>query len=206
MKIILSLGNPGARYAETRHNIGWMVGDVVARDLKAEFVPGRGEYYQAVGRWRGEDAAVIKPTTYMNNSGLVARQVVERFDVDPDAILVVVDEVQFPVGRIQLRPSGSDGGHNGLRSIIQHLDTDAFPRLRCGIDRNFAPGEMADYVLSPFAPHETDARDAMIELARQATLVWIAEGTDVAMGRFNKRSAATEENRPAEEDGGENEE
>lgn len=201
MKIILALGNSGGRYAATRHNIGWMVGDAVARSLNSEFAPGPGDYYQAIGRWRGEDVAVIKPTTYVNNSGLAARQIVERFNVDPVVILAVVDEAQFPVGRIQLRPSGSDGGHNGLRSIIQYLETDSFPRLRCGIDRNFAHGDMADYVLSPFAPDEIAARDAMIELARQAALAWIAEGIDAAMGCFNKWSPTAAQRGSGKENG-----
>lgn len=186
MKIVLALGNPGPRYAATRHNIGWMVCDAVAAGLRVAFVPGRGEYVQGVGKCEGEDVLLVKPTTYMNNSGVAARQVVERFGVEPSEMLVVADEVQFPVGRIQIRPSGSDGGHNGLRSIIQRLESDRFPRLRCGIDRNFSPGEMADYVLSPFAPEENAARDEMIELARTATLVWVVEGIGAAMERFNR--------------------
>jgi len=189
VKAILALGNPGARYQETRHNIGWLVADAVIARLHTRFLPGKGEFYVASANWKGEEVVIVKPTTYMNNSGLAARQVVDRFSVDPASMLVLVDEVQFPVGRIQVRSSGSDGGHNGLRSIIDCLDTDRFPRLRCGIDRNFAPGGMADYVLSPFSPDEIDARNAMIALACEATLCWVVEGTEATMLRFNTRSS-----------------
>lgn len=197
MKIILALGNPGARYETTRHNIGWMVADEVARRIGIGFGPGRGEYYEGRGVWRGVDVLLAKPTTWMNNSGVAAAQLLERTGCTPSEMLVLVDEVQFPVGKIQVKPSGSDGGHNGLRSLIHHLDTDEFPRLRCGIDRNFLPGEMADYVLSPFTAGEQPMVAAMITAAGEGALAWIEFGTAEAMNIVNRRQRAdgSEENK-----------
>lgn len=193
MKLVLALGNPGARYAETRHNIGWIVTDGVAGRLGISFHAGRGEYFEAEGKWRGEETILVKPTTYMNNSGIAAQQLIDRYNVTPAEMLVIADEIQFPVGRMQIRPSGSDGGHNGLRSVIYHLDSHDFPRVRCGVGRDFPPGGMADYVLSPFAAEEKGTVDEMIDQAVKTVLTWIAEGTAVAMSRHNIRASSPAE-------------
>lgn len=189
MRILLGLGNPGSRYSATRHNIGWLVLDAVAGTIRSEFRPGKGEYYEAQGRFRGHDLLLVKPTTYMNNSGLAAAQLVKRYEVPPEDILVIVDEIQFPVGRVQIKPSGSSGGHNGLESLIYHLGTDRFPRLRCGIGNDFPQGAMADYVLSPFPVEQHPQVLEMIEGARDAALLWGVEGTQRAMSRHNRRGS-----------------
>lgn len=190
MKVILGLGNPGDRYATTRHNVGWMVLDAIAEQLRTSFAPGRGDFYEAVGRWRGTQLHLVKPTTYMNNSGTAARTVLGKYGVAPADMLVVVDELQFPTGRVQLKPSGSSGGHNGLESLIEHLRTETFPRLRCGIGNSFERGRMADYVLSPFAPEEQEELARMIESGRDLALAWAAMGTARAMSLFNRAQAA----------------
>jgi PTH1 family peptidyl-tRNA hydrolase len=187
MKIVIGLGNPGDRYAATRHNIGWMVLDAIAEKLGATFRPGRGEYYETEIRWRGVQALLVKPTTYMNNSGIAAGQLVDRHEVAPDDLLAVVDELQFPVGRVQIRPSGSSGGHNGLESLIYHLESDQYPRVRCGIGSDFERGMMADYVLAPFPAEQKELIDGMVQEARDMVLTWIAEGTAKAMSRHNGR-------------------
>ncbi len=187
MKVILALGNPGTRYAATRHNIGWIVADAVAQHLGIGFDAGRGEYYEARGEVRGTQFVLAKPTTYMNNSGIAAAQILERYGVSPADMLALVDELQFPTGRIQLKPSGSSGGHNGTESLIYHLDTNQFPRLRCGVGDNFAQGEMVDYVLAPFGAEESDLVREMIIAARDAVLLWITEGTARAMNIINAR-------------------
>ncbi len=188
MKVILALGNPGARYATTRHNIGWMVADAIARRLRIEFRPGKGEYYEAKGNWRGAEIVLVKPTTYMNNSGIAAKELVERYRVSPEDILVIADEIQFPVGRVQLKPSGSSGGHNGLESIIYHLETPGFPRLRCGVGKDFRPGEMADYVLAPFPEGELSVVEGMMAAGADTALLWAAEGTARAMTLANTKA------------------
>lgn len=187
MKIVIGLGNPGTRYERTRHNIGWRVIDKVAERLRAEFEAGRGDYYDAQARWRGTTALLVKPTTFMNNSGIAAAQLVKRYRVPPGDMLAIVDELQFPTGRIQIKPSGSSGGQNGIESLITHLGTDAIPRLRCGIGSDFERGAMADYVLSPFPVEEESVVEQMITNAADAVLVWIAEGTARAMNRCNTK-------------------
>lgn len=189
MKIVLALGNPGSRYAATRHNIGWMVCDAVAERLNAGFRPGRGDYHEAQGTWKGEDALLVKPTTYMNNSGIAARQVIERYGISLSDMLVIVDELQFPPGRIQMKPSGSSGGHNGMESLIYHLESHEFPRLRCGIGRDFGPGGMADYVLSRFPPEQEESVTGMITRGRDVVLLWISEGLSRAMTACNSTTA-----------------
>ncbi len=190
MKVLLGLGNPGSRYALTRHNIGWLVLDAVAESIRAEFLPGKGEFYAATGRWRGNETMLVKPTTFMNNSGVAAEQIVKRYGVEPSNVLVIVDELQFQLGRVQIKPSGSSGGHNGLESLIRHFQGEGFPRLRCGIGAEFGPGEMVEYVLSPFREEEREEVLRMILAARDAALDWIALGTSQAMSLHNRRAGA----------------
>lgn len=186
-RLLLGLGNPGSRYAATRHNIGWMALDAVAKRIAVELKPGRGDFWEGIGMWRGQQCLLAKPTTYMNNSGTAAVQLLKHYNLTPADMLVIVDEFQFPVGKIQIKPSGSSGGHNGLESLICHLGTHNFPRLRCGIGRDFAPGEMADYVLSPFTAEQQEAVQQMIFQTRDAILDWVAEGTERAMILHNNR-------------------
>jgi peptidyl-tRNA hydrolase, PTH1 family len=185
MKIVLGLGNPGDRYAATRHNIGWMVLDAIAERLGARFQPGQGDYWKAEIRWHGAQALLVKPMTYMNNSGVAARQIIDRYGVGIEDILVIVDELQLPTGRIRVRPSGSSGGHNGLESLIYQLESDAFPRVRCGVGNAFERGRMVEYVLASFPAEERERVEEMIRLASEAVLTWIAEGTMEAMSRHN---------------------
>ena len=189
MKIIVGLGNPGARYAQTRHNVGWMVLDALADRLRTEFQPGRGDYYAAPGSWRGRKVVLVKPTTFMNNSGTAVRQVIKHYGGTPADVLIVVDEIQFPVGRIKLNASGSSGGHNGIDSVIRQLGTDAFPRLRCGVGNDFGPGQMVDFVLSGFSAEEELALADMVQAGKDAALQWLVEGTARAMNRVNARKS-----------------
>jgi PTH1 family peptidyl-tRNA hydrolase len=188
--LIVGLGNPGARYAETRHNIGWMVADAFARKHTvsknpALFSAGKGDWHEARCAVRGTDVMVILPTTYMNLSGKAADRASKLFHIPKERIVAIVDEYNFPVGRIHLKNSGSDGGHNGTASMIEELGTQAFFRLRCGIDKKFGPGELVDYVLKPFAAEEIVARDAMIDKAVTAIETLIEVGAARAMQIVN---------------------
>ncbi len=174
--MIAGLGNPGTRYATTRHNIGWMVCDALISAKKMTWQPGKGEYLQAIIGIRKAKTLVILPTTYMNLSGEAVEAAAKRYKVPPERIIVVADEYNFPVGKIHLKKGGSDGGHNGLSSIIGQLNTDLFWRLRCGIDRRFEPGGMAEYVLSPFAPE--DDVQAMITKSCKALELFIGGGNE----------------------------
>jgi peptidyl-tRNA hydrolase, PTH1 family len=183
--VYIGLGNPGSEYVETRHNIGWLVVDAFAAKHGARWTSPSGLYAQASCQFARTNIILCKPLTYMNASGKAAKRLLGQAKVGADRCVVVVDEYNFPVGKIHLRPRGSDGGHNGLTSMIQELGTDAFWRLRCGIDRNFGPGGMADYVLSPFGAAEQAARDGMIAKAVEALERIAKDGADRAMQVVN---------------------
>lgn len=188
MSTIIGLGNPGGEYDETRHNVGFMVVDTLCETLQTEFEAGKGDYLIAVSRYRGKRIALVKPLTYMNNSGLAVVDLVEYRSLNAKDLLVVCDDFNLPLGRIRLRPKGSDGGHNGLYSIIYHLQTEDFPRLRCGIGRLISPGEEYDatkFVLSVFDRDERSAVRKMVTKAGEAALCFATEGLTVAMDRWN---------------------
>ncbi|MCS7302606.1 MAG: aminoacyl-tRNA hydrolase [Bacteroidota bacterium] len=163
--IILGLGNPGEKYAYTRHNIGYRVATAFAEKHGATFHPGRGPWLEAQLRYARQQFIVALPTTYMNRSGIAARALIGQYGVQPERLIAIVDEYNFPVGRIHLKLGGSDGGHNGIASLIAELGTEQFWRLRCGIGRSFGQGELVDYVLSPFPPNEQELVEQMISNA-----------------------------------------
>jgi PTH1 family peptidyl-tRNA hydrolase len=141
--LIAGLGNPGPHYADTRHNVGFKVVERLAERLRLSFRAGKGDYLIASDT---ANILLLKPLTYMNNSGLAVRHAMDYFDIDVSRLLIVFDDLQLPVGKLRLRPGGSDGGHNGIASVIQHLGTQEVARLRLGISAEFAKGEMADYI------------------------------------------------------------
>lgn len=192
MFAFVGLGNPGSSFEGTRHNVGFEVVDALARSLKATFRPGRGEYYYATGDMCGEELVLVKPTTYMNNSGEAVLQVIEQFHLDAEQTVVVCDDFQLPLGTLRLRTSGSDGGHNGLYSIIYHLGSLAFPRLRCGIGSPHLPTERsltARFVLDVFAEDERERATQMVKRAQDACCSVVCEGFDKTMSVYNSTSA-----------------
>ncbi len=154
MRLILGIGNPGSKYKNNRHNVGFIVLDHLASLNSISFSAARGDYYSASGSLNGNDYQLIKPTTYVNNSGLAAKQALEKFNLDAKDLLVIHDDVNLNHSDIRVKARGGDGGHNGLNSLIYHLVSDEFPRIRIGIGNNFERGEMADYVLSDFSDEE----------------------------------------------------
>jgi PTH1 family peptidyl-tRNA hydrolase len=188
MIAVIGLGNPGHDYEWTRHNVGFMVADALSDELRTKFEGGKGDYLVAAADFHGTPILLVKPLTYMNNSGLAVADLVERYDLDPKDILVVCDDFNLPLGKIRLRPKGSDGGHNGLYSIIYQLQTEEFPRMRCGIGAANLPGQDFDatsFVLSVFDQAERSAVRKMVEEAQDAALCFSTEGIDKAMGRWN---------------------
>lgn len=188
MIAIIGLGNPGNEYEWTRHNVGFLVVDALRDVLRTEFEAGKGDYLLATARFHETQITLVKPLTYMNNSGLAVADVVERYDLNLKDLLVVCDDFNLPLGKIRLRPKGSDGGHNGLYSIIYQLQTEEFPRLRCGIGTAVTPGQRCNatsFVLSVFDRDERPAVRKMVESAREAALCFSAEGISVAMDRWN---------------------
>ena len=184
MKIVVGLGNPGDQYAKTRHNIGWMVLDRLAE--RAGWA-GRGRTRDASaianGRYRGLDLMIVKPLTFMNDSGRAVRKVLAREHAPLSELLVVADDFALPFGKLRFREGGGSGGHNGLGSIIDELSTEKFSRLRVGIgapDRAFV-----DHVLAPFQPDERERLDALLDTAADAVEEWARHGTSKAANRFN---------------------
>lgn len=188
VSVVAGLGNPGRRYEGTRHNLGFDVVDEVARTLGIRFVEGRGEYMMARGSAQHAAVVLIKPTTYMNHSGVAVREVLDQEQVDPGSLIVVYDDFHLPLGMLRLRPGGSDGGHNGMASVLYHLQTDAIRRVRCGIRGEGFPDaaeEIVDYVLSPFHRAELEVKQKLVEHARSSVLAVLGEGFEHAMNTYN---------------------
>ena len=186
--LVLGLGNPGRDYAATRHNVGFMAVAEVARRAGVRLAAGECNCHVATLG----DALLALPQTFMNRSGYAARCLLEKHELAPENILVVLDDVALPLGRLRLRKSGSPGGHRGLESILESLQTDAVHRLRLGVRDEDAPGPgeaLVDYVLGPFPPAAHEDLAAMIARAADACETWLREGIDAAMARFNGSAA-----------------
>lgn len=187
-RLIVGLGNPGAEYARTRHNVGFEVADAVAERANIPLRSQMGRYELGEGRWRSRALVIAKPLQYMNRSGEAVIELLRRFSLTPAEVLVVYDDLALPSGTIRLRQGGSAGGHNGVQDIIDHLKTEAFPRLRVGIGSDFPRGHQVDYVLSPFDPVQRPVIDDAVVLARDASLTFVTEGLTTAMNRFNQKN------------------
>jgi len=187
VKLIVGLGNPGAEYRETRHNVGFKVADALA------------ERWRVADQWRekfdalhvktvapgDEPVIVMKPLTYMNLSGQAVSSLAQFYKIEPADILVVTDDVALPLGRLRARRDGGAGGHNGLKSIIQSLATQAFARMRVGVGRGDSRRDLADHVLGRFEPGEHDTVSAAVLRAADASEVFVADGIERVMNVFN---------------------
>lgn len=193
MRLIVGLGNPGPQYEETRHNVGFMVIDQLIRRWPPQK---RQEKFAAVFiRVLIEDRPVglLKPTTFVNGSGIAVAKAMKFYKLDSNSLLVVADDMALPPGRLRLRRAGSAGGHNGLASVSRHLATEDFARLRIGIGPSNLP-DPADYVLSKFSNQEWPNITAAIDRAVEAVSCWLLDGTDVAMNRFNAAEGLQDDN------------
>lgn len=185
MPIIIGLGNPGNKYAGTRHNVGFELIDRLAASQSIKMGPGKGPFHIGTGRYNGEKIALVKPTTYMNRSGDAVQQVLHWYKLPPDQCLICYDDLDIDIGSIRLRSKGSAGGHNGIKDIIQKLGTDTFPRLRIGIGNEFPKGQQINYVLSGFTPEERKSVDKALKQAEEAVYTYIREGIETTMNSFN---------------------
>ena len=156
MRVIFGIGNPGIRYENTRHNAGFLLLDFFAKNKSICFKEAPGEYLEASAKIGDQYYSLIKPLTFVNNCGFAAKQVCEKHEIEPENFLVVCDDSNLENYVLRVRLSGGDGGHNGLSSIIYHLITDEFPRIRIGIGRNSVKEDLADYVLSEFSKSELE--------------------------------------------------
>jgi PTH1 family peptidyl-tRNA hydrolase len=183
--LIVGLGNIGSDYAGTRHNIGFDIADCLAHKHGAFFTVERLAEKTEV-KWKGKILIIIKPTTYMNLSGRSVKYWIDKEKVPLENVLVLVDELALPLSKIRLRPSGSGGGHNGLRSIEEVLQTDKYPRLRFGIGNNYPRGMQAEYVLSRWFPEEKALVKQKVEKCVEVIESFVAIGIERTMNEANK--------------------
>ena len=192
MKLIVGLGNPGAKYKGTRHNLGFEVVDEVARRRDLEFTTSPAD--AVIARETGTKGRLIlaKPLTFMNRSGYAVSVLSRYFDVETSNILVVLDDVNLSLGRLRARPDGSDGGHNGLQSVILSLGTKEFSRVRMGVGRGPGQRDLSGYVLTRFADEEVASVNELIIRTSDAVELFIKSGIIPVMNRFNVLDRATE--------------
>ncbi|MCI9567369.1 MAG: aminoacyl-tRNA hydrolase [Lawsonibacter sp.] len=184
--LLVCLGNPGDKYEGTRHNVGFMVADEVAERQGAPIQRLRFKALTNILTIAGEKVLVMEPITYMNLSGEAVRPAADFYKIPPDHVLVVSDDTALALGRLRIRTKGSAGGHNGLKSIIQHLGTDQFPRLRVGVGEKPHPDyDMADWVLGKFTGEDKKTITAAVKRAADAIECILDEGIDRGMGKFN---------------------
>ena len=183
--LIVGLGNPGREYEKTRHNIGFEVVDLFAGLHKLPAARKSGRAMVTEGRVEGRRVYILKPMTYMNLSGEAIAAFLHNRPIQPSDVIVVADDINLPLGKLRLRASGSDGGHNGLKSIISHLRTQEFARLRVGVGAPADPDRQVDYVLGRFSRAEAKIMEEAVERAVAALETWLREGTEATMNKFN---------------------
>lgn len=185
MKMIIGLGNPGKKYENTRHNIGFQVIDELAHQLNAPAMQAKfNGMYTVVHRPEGK-VMLVKPLTYMNLSGECVRPLMDYYNIDVDDIIVLYDDLDFPPGELKIRQKGSAGGHNGMKSIIQHVGTDNFKRVRLGIGRPTNGMKIVDYVLANFSKEESPAIQQMVDKTARACEEWLKTPFLEVMNKFN---------------------
>jgi PTH1 family peptidyl-tRNA hydrolase len=198
MKVVVGLGNPGGRYAQTRHNVGFAVVERLAQSLSSGPFRTALESEIAQAQLGEQKVLLAKPQTFMNLCGRAVRRLVDYYGLPLENMLVVCDDVNLPLGQLRFRAKGSHGGHKGLQDIEQHLGTREYPRLRLGVGRPEREN-LADYVLDKFAPEERPRIEEALCLAAQAVEVWIRDGIEQCMNRFNARTVSGSEPDQAKE-------
>ncbi len=183
--LIIGLGNIGDEYAHTRHNIGFDIADYLADKLGFQFVLNRLAFV-AAGKYKGKQIHIIKPTTYMNLSGKAVQYWINETQTELHNTLVIVDDLAFELGKLRLFGKGSDGGHNGLKSIQEHLKTSDYPRLRFGIGNNFSKGKQVDFVLGKWTADELKIIQEKIPICSDAIISFMFSGLQFTMNKYNK--------------------
>ena len=189
MYLVAGLGNPGIRYRNTRHNVGFKVINTWAKSMGIRLSGRRFGSRNTRTRFQTKPVILLCPLTYMNQSGKSIRACIDYFDIGEENILVIHDDIDLPVGKIRIVRGGGAGGHKGVLSIMEHLSTSEFPRLKIGVGRPHESGEsIEDYVLSPFYDDEKEIIQEIIQLAVQACELFIAEGIETTMNRINNQN------------------
>ena len=193
MYVIVGLGNPGKKYENTRHNVGFAVIDRLSADCDIKINKRKHSAKLGEGFIEGQKAVIVKPQTYMNLSGLSVRSLMDFYKIDPTTDLIVIsDDINLPTGQLRIRKSGSAGGHNGLKSIIANAGTDGFTRIRVGVGDKQAGSDLADHVLGHFNKTDAAIIETASEAAAEAIRVMLSEGVDAAMNKFNKKVKDTD--------------
>lgn len=185
MKMIIGLGNPGKQYAETRHNVGFQAIDVLAEQLNAPAAQMKFNGMITTVHVSGEKIMLVKPLTYMNLSGECVRPLMDYYEVNDDEIVVIYDDLDLVPGKLRLRSKGGAGGHNGMKSLIAHLGTDAFNRIRIGVGRPDVPMNIADYVLGTFSKEERPLIQEAVEKSASASRSWLTRPFLEVMNEYN---------------------
>ncbi len=185
MHLIIGLGNPGSNYSRTRHNVGFWAVDYLASRYKIRMWRSRFQGKYGKGRISGRDVALLKPRLFMNRSGYSVYDAVMKLDIPAGDLLLISDDIALPVGKMRLRAKGSDGGHKGLRSIIEELDTSDFPRLRIGVGPVPEYTDAADFVLAEPGPDENNAIMDSVKLACEGINILLKKGIEPAMAHIN---------------------
>ncbi len=185
MFVFAGLGNIGPRYERTRHNVGFDTIDYLATQYRINNFKSKHKSLIAEGVIQGQKTLLVKPQTYMNNSGEAIRQIMDYYKVPYENLVIIYDDVDLDVGRLRIRAKGSSGTHNGMRSILNHIKTEDFPRIRIGIGKAPVRMDLADYVLSRFSEDERKQVNSAIENAANAAVTMICASVEIAMGKFN---------------------
>jgi PTH1 family peptidyl-tRNA hydrolase len=186
VRIVLGIGNPGKRYENTRHNIGFLILNTFAAQNNLTFSPSRFDYYHSENLSDENPFVLIKPSAYVNNSGIAVVQVLDYYNTSLKDLLVIVDDINLDIGNLRVRAAGGDGGHNGMRSIIYHTGSNNFPRIRVGIGSEFTRGMMAGYVLSKFHKNELGIIKNPVDLTLELIKEFISGGIKQMLDFYSK--------------------
>jgi len=193
VKLIVGLGNPGYEYHLTPHNVGFMAVDRLAEDCGVELGRREGQALTALTELEGEEVVLAKPQTYMNLSGMAVARLLDKYALPVRDLLVLVDDVDLPLGMLRIRPHGSAGTHNGLKSVIGAIQADDFGRVRMGVQPEEAKDDLVSYLLGPFRKADLEVVAEMLDRACEAVQLILKEGFPAAMNRFNRRVPPPEE-------------
>lgn len=199
MRVIIGLGNPGMKYAGTRHNIGFDTVTALADKYNIKINNKKFNGLIGDGFIGGEKVLLVQPQTYMNLSGECVGQIADFFKIEPENLIVICDDINLDTGRLRIRAKGSAGGHNGLKNIIAHLGTEAFPRIRVGVGEKTEGWDLADYVLARFSKDDEPVIREAIKNAVGAVETWISDDIGTAMNRFNINPNPKPKKKPASE-------
>lgn len=188
MKIIAGLGNPGSKYEDTRHNIGFMTLDSLAKKLGIKVNKIKFQGLVGEGRLGKERVVLVKPQTYMNNSGQCIGEICRFYKVDPQDLIVIVDDIDIEFASLKIKKKGSAGTHNGLKSVIAHLHSQNFPRIKIGVGEKGVDEDLANFVLSTFRKKDQKHIDQAIDAGAEAVITAVEEGIEQAMNRYNNQA------------------